>query len=345
MKKRYSTPEYRRRNTRKSVRAVKQIRKRKYKYFQSKFYPKSNRRKKGKFFKTEIREPQIKIELAPEDFSIINNTENTLAYFDYIQFLLHNGNPVMFDISKIKTLTTDAIAVLLAKIQDKKFHKNNDIYGTEPEDENLKKLFTQSGFYDHVLVRQITPKNDKKILIHKETNNRVEPDIAKDACLLGLRHTFKNEEIFEPLYDILIEAMQNTNNHAGLERGKYDWWLHVYNHPDSNITSYTFLDLGVGIFESLPVKTYKREFFENLNLASNLDLVPRLFAGEIKSRTARPERGKGVPQIYECSQDPTFSKFILISNDIFADMKSKEYKILKNKFNGTLFYWEINNKI
>ncbi|MBK8424800.1 MAG: hypothetical protein IPL27_01940 [Lewinellaceae bacterium] len=137
--------------------------------------------------------------------------------------------------------------------------------------------------------------------------------------------------------------MQNTNNHAGLTRGKYDWWLHVYNHPDSFKTSYTFLDLGIGIFESLPAKSFKRNFLDVLGITSNLDLIPKLFAGEIKSRTARPERGKGIPQVYECSQHKAFEKFFLISNDVYADLKSNENKILKNKFNGTLFYWELNN--
>ncbi|MFY7666895.1 hypothetical protein [Flavobacterium sp.] len=344
MKKLFSTSKYKKRNRQKSFAAVKQHNKRKQKYFRSKYYSKStNRTRKGRYFRTYNREPKITVQIAPQDFSIVNNAEETLAYFDYVQFLLNNDNSVMFDISKIQTLTTDAIAVLLAKIQDEKFHMKNEIYGNEPENEYLKKLFTQSGFYEHVLVKEITPKNDKKLLIHKQTNNRVEPDIAKEACLLGLRHTFENEEIFEPLYDILIEAMQNTNNHAGSERGKYDWWLHVYNHPGCKRTSYTFLDLGVGIFESLPVKTYKREFYENLGIPTNLELVPRLFAGAIKSRTARPERGKGVPQIYECAQDPAFIRFILISNDIFADMKNNQFLSLRNKFDGTLFYWEINN--
>ncbi len=100
-----------------------------------------------------------------------------------------------------------------------------------------------------------------------------------------------------------------------------------------------------GIFESLPVKSFKRDFLEFFGFKSNLDLIPKLFAGEIKSRTARPERGKGIPQIFECSQDETFHKFILISNDIYADLKNKKYKLINSQFSGTLYYWVIiNNK-
>ena len=344
MKKLFTTAKYKRRNTQKSKNAIKKLGK-------SRVHRKSKGRKtqksvsqNNKYFKQKHAEkpPIIPIK-SPNDFSLINNTDATINYFNQAYDELKKGNRILFDISHIETITTDAIAVQIAKIKDEKFHFKNGIIGNAPNDESLKKLFVQSGFYDYVHIRGPKPNNDKKLLIHEITNNKVEPDIAKEACLLGLRHTFKNENIFEPLYDILIEVMQNTNNHAGNERGVYDWWLHVYNHPDSSKTSYTFLDLGVGIFESLPVRTFKRDVLELLGLTSNVDLVPKLFAGEIKSSTARPERGKGVPQVFECSQHSTFVKFILISNDIYADLKNQEYKLINTPFQGTLYYWEIES--
>lgn len=345
MKKYQSTSEYKRRNTKRSVDAVKKLRKRKNKKGTSHPVSNNNNSSTGGMFNRPRNPPPPIIPItAPTNFSLINNTEETINYFNKAHTQLKKKNRILFDISGVTTLTTDAIAVQIAKIKDHKFHFNSGILGNAPTDENLNKLFLQSGFYEYVNTRGAKPVNNKKLLIHEITNNKVEPDIAKEACLLGLRHTFQNEEIFEPLYDILIEIMQNTNNHAGSTRGKYDWWLHVYNHPESSKTSYTFLDLGVGIFESLPVKSFKRDFLELLGLKSNIDLVPKLFAGEIKSRTARPERGKGIPQVYECSQNKTFEKFILISNDVYADLKTQDYKLITSQFEGTLFYWEINNK-
>jgi hypothetical protein len=343
MKKYYTTSKFKRLNTKRSRGAVNKRRKRKNKKDYSGHSNKNTTNKNENYNFIPYTPPQIVSIQAPDDFSLINNTEPTIEYFNNAHKELKKKNRIIFDISHIQTLTTDAIAVQIAKIKDTKFHLNNGILGNEPKNETLKQLFVQSGFYDHVNTRGAKPKNDKKLLIHEITNNRVEPDIAKEACLQGLKHTFQNEEIFEPLYDILIEVMQNTNNHAGETRGVYDWWLHVYNHPDSFKTSYTFLDLGVGIFESLPVQSFKRDFLELLGLKSNLDLVPKLFAGEIKSRTARPERGKGIPQVFECSQNKTFETFILISNDVYADLKTQSYKLIKTPFEGTLFYWEINN--
>ncbi len=344
MKKLITTSRYKRLNTKRSMDAVKKLKQRKNRIYSGASI-KINDNQGGNFYnKPNYTPPQIALIKAPDDFSLINNTELTIEYFNNAYANLRRRKRILFDISDVKTLTTDAIAVQIAKIKDKRFHLNNGIIGNEPKNEELKELFVQSGFYDYVNIRGPKPKNDKKLLIHEITNNKVEPDIAKKACLLGLKHTFQNEEIFEPLYNILIEVMQNTNNHAGETRGVYDWWLHVYNHSDSYRTSYTFLDLGVGIFESLPVKSFKRDFLELLGFKSNLDLVPKLFAGEIKSRTSRPERGKGIPQVFECSQNKTFETFKLISNDVYADLKTQKYKLIKTPFEGTLFYWEINNK-
>jgi hypothetical protein len=346
MKKFYTTSEYKRQNRKRSQDAMNKRKRRKDKkgYTGGKSTINNNNHNANIFNRPTYTPPPVVPIKAPDDFSLINNTELTIEYFNNAHKELKKKNRILFDISQIKTLTTDAIAVQIAKIKDANFHLNNNIIGNEPKDETLKKLFIQSGFYNYVNTKGPKPTNNKKLLIHEITNNRVEPDIAKEACLLGLKHTFQNEDIFEPLYDILIEIMQNTNNHAGDTRGVYDWWLHVYNHPDSFKTSYTFLDLGVGIFESLPVKSFKRDFLELLGFKSNLDLVPKLFAGEIKSRTSRPERGKGIPQVFECSQNKVFETFILISNDVYADLKTKNYKLIKTPFEGTLFYWEINNK-
>src|SRR5690606_5340458 len=109
----------------------------------------------------------------------------------------------------------------------------------------------------------------------------------------------------------------------------------------SKSSKYTFLDLGVGIFESLPALSFKQKVATKLGLSHNVDLVQPLFNGEIKSRTGRPERGNGIPQVYESSKDKAFSKFVLITNDVFVNMKNLETKKLKNNFNGTLFYWEL----
>lgn len=279
---------------------------------------------------------------APNEFSLVSNPEILIEYFNEAERILNEKRQIIFDISKIHTLTPDGITLLIAKINHESFHKGIKILGNSPDDLELKDLFIQSGFYTYVDEKSPRPNNNTNLLLHKETNNKVEPTIAKDACLLGIKHTFNNEEIYEPLYNILIEAMQNTNNHASiLKKGYYDWWLYVYNDPKSKITSYSFLDLGVGIFESLPVRNWKESVKKFLQLNSNLDLVDKLFSGDISSRTGKAERGKGMPQIYQCAQDKNIKEFIIISNDVYANLKTNQHRKLNTKFAGTMLYWEI----
>lgn len=338
MKKLYTTTRFKKRNYRRSIRRLTYRLRRK-----DKIYTPYNPQAKGDS-NTLTNQKPIKNIVAPKNFSLIENTEEVLTYFEIAKKNLNEGYPIGFDISEIDALTTDAIALQIARIKDINFHKKRGIMGNSPNDPKLKELFLQSGFFNYVQTKGAKPQIKDTTLIHKITNNKVEPIIAKEACLFGLRHTFKNEEIFDPLYDIIVEIMQNTNNHAGEERGKYNWWIHIYNDPVTQSSKYTFLDLGVGIFESLPARTFKEKTIkEKLGLAHNTDLIKPLFEGEIKSRTGRPERGKGIPQVYESSMDPSFSKFILITNDVFVNLKTLETKKLKNNFSGTLFYWELTN--
>jgi hypothetical protein len=337
MKKLYTTKKFQKHNTHRSKKRLRIGLRRKNK----KYFPLIT---KSEQTKPAVRKPIQNI-VAPKNFSLIENTEEVLTYFKNASKYLNESFPVRFDISEIDALTTDAIALQIARIKDANFHKNRGILGNAPNNAKLKELFLQSGFYNYVQTPGQKPQIKDTTLIHKITNNRVEPLIAKEACLSGLRHVFNSEEIFDPLYDIIIEIMQNTNNHAGEERGMYDWWIHIYNDPISKTSKYTFLDLGVGIFESLPARTFKEKTLaEKLGLSHNVDLIEPLFNGEIKSRTGKPERGKGIPQVYESSKDDAFSKFLLITNDVWVDLKSLETKKLKNNFSGTLFYWELKQK-
>lgn len=51
-------------------------------------------------------------------------------------------------------------------------------------------------------------------MFHQESNYQVQSDIAKNACILGTKHVFGSNKPFPDLYEMLIEAMSNTNNHA-----------------------------------------------------------------------------------------------------------------------------------
>jgi hypothetical protein len=221
---------------------------------------------------------------APKSFSLIADTNEVLRYFKEAEDFLSNGENVTLDISNVDTLTPDTIALMVASIHDIDFHHGSRIQGNAPQKPALLKLFTESGFYDYVAARGTFTSN-KKGLLHKEVNRKVVSQVAKDASLTGIRHVFGNEKPFEPLYEILIESMSNTNNHADLHHhGKCNWWLYVYCDPKKKLTSYSFLDLGVGIFESVVVQNYLKNAFKGTRLYKNINLVDDLISGKIQSQ-------------------------------------------------------------
>lgn len=279
---------------------------------------------------------------APDNFSLVNNPEEIIKYFDEALGFYENGLKVHFDLREINELTPDAIAFHVAFINEPRFTKKLGTKGTSPTNSQFSQMFLESGFYDHV--NSDAPKNNAKrnALLHRITEYKVENQLAKELCEKAVRFTFGNDTKFHPIYEILIECMANTNNHAAKrKKGKYNWWVFEYNDPKTKITSFTFLDFGVGIFKSLSVQTFLRGLTNIAGLSKNVNLVSKLMAGEISSRTGLAERGKGLPLIFDHSKNPKIGASIIISNDVFADLKGEKYFALKNHFPGTLLYWEL----
>lgn len=281
---------------------------------------------------------------APKKFSFINNTHEVLKYFDEAERLFRRKIRLNLDISEIDELTPDAISLLVAKVNDPHFHHGSGYIGGAPRNPELQKLFTQSGFYDFVQSTVSNKKAQGGNLLHRERHYKVVPQIAQRAALTGMRHTFGNDVPYEPLYDVLIECMSNTNNHASSKVSKKcNWWLYVYSDPSTKISSYSFLDLGVGIFESMIVRNYIRNIMKGNLLWKNITFVDDLLSGKIQSRIEedREIRGKGIPQIVEYSRLDTFKKFVIITNDVKIDLKTFEREQLDCDFKGTFLYWEI----
>jgi hypothetical protein len=282
--------------------------------------------------------------IAPPNFSLIENTDEVLKYFSEAEEMFKFKDNVEFDISKVKVLTAPTIAFLVANVNNTKIVRGAKIKGNAPIKPELAELFINSGFYDFVTSRVSTKKKDGDLL-HREKDTFVVGEVARDATLAGMKNTFGEEKTFDPLYNIITECMANTNNHANLDnKGKCDWWLYVYNDPISSTTSYSFLDLGVGIFESKKIKGYVRNFLKE-SFHSNLDMVDKLLNGQIETRMIKDRaiRGKGIPEIVGYAKMPEFKVFYIITNDVKIDVKAMKAKQLSYGLNGTFLYWELQN--
>ena len=283
---------------------------------------------------------------APKKFNFIDNTDEVLDYLERCRKGFENKEKIAFNIKEIEELTPDAINLLVANINNPKFTNSGSFIGNAPKDPKLQKLFTASGFYNFVSSSSLIKKDQdlENNLLHKETDYKVMPTIAKGICIKGLKHVMNEVKPFEPLYEIIIEAMQNTNNHASANSAdKTKWWTYVYNDPKTGNSIYSFLDLGVGIFDSIVVKTYLEKQAQKIGIGHNVNYVKDLLAGEIQSRVEEDNeiRGKGIPQIVNNAQLDCFKRFYIISNNVKIDVKQKIGIKLNNNFKGTFLYWEL----
>lgn len=282
---------------------------------------------------------------APKVFSFIDNTNEMLRYFGTGKTLIDKKIPIRFDLGKITTLTSDGIAIFASIFTDKNYHNGTNISGTPPRDIELKRKFLGSGFYEHVDSKRKPTTSCHSYLLHKISNKKVEPSIAKKATDFAAEYTFKDGRIFRPVYEIIIELMANTNNHAGTTTGLYDWWLYVFYDKTTNITSYSFLDFGVGIFNSKQFIIYKNFIFIQTNRKqTTLEMASDLLDGKISSKTGKGERGRGFTCIMNNAKNPSINKFIIISNNAKIDIKNRTSEELAEEFLGTFAYWEISNE-
>lgn len=298
-------------------------------------YPKSLKPRNRNKFKTLT---------APENFSLINNHNDILHYFNKVSTTINNKHQVTLDLSLVQQMTPDAIAFLLSSISDKSFNRGLELHGTSPHNPKMARMLWESGFFEHVLSKAPKIDKDKKsMLLHNLSEKKVEPLVAKKATDISTQFTFEQIIKFKPIYEILIECMANTHNHANTKQiGFYDWWIFVYNDIEKKITSFAFIDLGVGIFGSLAVKEFKKVFLIKV-VKENWELVDDLLSGKISSRTKQLERGKGFPLISKHSQNQYIKNFKIVSNDVYADLDKKEYLKMAYNFKGTLLYWELHN--
>lgn len=280
---------------------------------------------------------------APSNLSLIDNTNETLAYFEEAHRLLHDGNNITLDISNVDNLTSPTVALMIACINNKDYLAGSNVSGNAPVKPKLKRLFTESGFYEHVLTRGHFARGNENYL-HKEMSRSVDSEVAMEATHTGTKHVFGNDNPFDPVYDTLIECMQNTNNHANIhQKGECYWWLYVYSDPESKKSTYSFLDLGVGIFNSVKVRSYINKIKQKSPFHGNISLVDDLLSGKIGSRMTKDHvlRGKGLPQIFKDAQLKSFSSFYIIVNDVKIDLKTGTRVKLSSELKGTFLYWEL----
>jgi hypothetical protein len=281
---------------------------------------------------------------APAKFSMVENPEATVSFLNNLRFFSGKYN-LTLDLSAVQLLTADAVAALVATLAP--LHRAGVlIKGSLPIDQTAQKILVGSGFFQHFESTQPVPHMPHG-LISQERSKKVQPDIARDLIHFGMKALTGSKKRCSPSYRVLIESMTNTHNHALSAKARSarsqeseTWWATVYADRARNRICFTFVDAGVGIFESVRLGRI-RSLYRFVGLVRDNRILRDLLHGKVESSTGLPYRGKGLPAINRLSEDGRIESLIILANDVYANVSADEYRMLPVVFRGTMLYWEI----
>lgn len=355
MKKYRTQPKYKRRNKKHAKNSLEE---------QIKFQ--DYRRKKNRVEQSlPIKERKHKRELknqywnykeveAPENLSLVNNPEPVINFINKLKLHFDNKQKVYVRMTNVKQISHDAIVVLLA-IMVRFSAMNIKFDGDFPEDRVAKKILNESGFFFQLFNKykdedryNIQSQNS----IHTHAWKNVDAVLSAKIIQKASLTVWGTERRCQGAQRVLLELMQNTNNHASFGKiGEKHWWLSVNHNEDKKTVSFSFIDFGVGVFESLRNKTPGSKFYKwkeklrtRIKYGDDSDLLRHILEGKLHSIVAQEHyRGKGLPGIKEALNRNQISKLFVISNNVFGNIENDEYFLITPNFEGTFVYFELNS--
>lgn len=245
---------------------------------------------------------------------------------------------VRFDFSKVTSIDSSAICVILSLVEELSFHKV-DVTGNIPNDPITREVFTKSGFFAHV--RNI---NGNRFETESEIQNTLVKIGRSDTDQEYMGREIKKaiefltgeKNHFEPVFSILVELSGNSIEHAF--GGKSHWFLSINYDKIMNKVSFTFADNGQGI-----IKTLKRkyiEIIEKLTLKNDGDVLTRAFDRKYGSRHEEQlNRNRGLPMVKKYGK--YVNNFKVITNGVILQI-GNGYRLISPNYKGTFYQFEID---
>lgn len=277
--------------------------------------------------------------------SIVEEPDETLAFFNEIERCHRNGIGVFVDLEGVSRLQYDALVVLLSMARRFDLSKLAFL-GNYPKDADADTKLKRSGFFDGL--KHQSPKSSS---FYSHHDRGVESKLTAGVIREAATKIWGAPRRCPRVQSVLIELMQNTNNHAEPRNpGEQLWWLSVDANENDHRALFAFVDFGVGVFKSLDGKSSQSPFFRwrqklagVFGQSENPALMKRILEGDLHRAVVIDYfRGKGLPGIFDALNRGAISQLRVVTNDVFANVATNDYKQLKNPFTGTLVYWELD---
>jgi len=285
---------------------------------------------------------------AGDSFSIINNPIETLETFQNLtEAVVKSKRPVYFDVRDSRTVTIDALLYLLALTNAfRSFGFDYAIRGNLPSDPEAKKIFLESGIYRYFESNSAPLKSNSQC-VQVFAGFNADPRIAKKLCQFAMARLGVGKVATRGLYDIVMEIILNTVQHAYDKRPDHQkWFAYARYEAESESIRFTILDSGLGI-----PQTVRRSFVEHFQQlvklfgieSPNLDseLIKSALAGEFRTKTQQAYRGKGIPRINSYETSGYIKALTIVSNQGYVSPAGSVSYALPYGFLGTLYSWRM----
>lgn len=305
--------------------------------------------------------PPYKVFYVPEIFSIVENPEDTIIFFnemiEIIEKIRKNNRIVnsknlkysfLIKMDTVNKITGDALMYLLTIINNTRGIKSLPVnwVGNFPKNKEMQSFLKKSGFLDYM-------KTDKKNLMR--TNDKIQIrtgktyvydknqdiDIRQEVVDFTVEKLGSTVSKVNFIFNMLTELIPNIEHAYSMEFiFEPTWYIFVEN--EENKIKYTFIDNGIGIPTTVK-KSYFEIFKEALNWEKEYKYIETAVNGVFKrSMTGQIERSTGLPDIYDKYKSGKVQNMVIISNKAYFTEDTP--RDLNNNLTGTLFYWEIKKE-
>ena len=276
--------------------------------------------------------------VAPNNFSFVKNTDEFTQFLATLKGIGLKGRAAFVDLSNVHSMSPDGIAVFVSQIAR---YPGHSISGNVPVNTKMNEIFRRSGIYDFVKSESVNASDSRadRGLIRQRGSRKVQSEIGKELIHFATGSIHGQPHSCPGVQTVLLECMANTNNHAGRSGQLEKWWATVY--ADTGTAAFTFVDCGIGIFESVQVRKLRQKIKKLARLSNNATLLEEILHNRIQSSTGLSYRGKGLPSIFLAMQRGTIHNLAVIANDARGLVSNSSFTMLKTPFQGTVVYWEI----
>ena len=174
--------------------------------------------------------------------------------------------------------------------------------------------------------------------------------MAAELVEFARQHASVNHKYINTCFQTLVEVMTNTHNHArggelvgdqkGSEQKKkrpQKWFVSVY--CRGGTAYFSFIDLGVGILNSVPARTMRRRLGASISSYGRIALLKAAFEGKIGSATNKPGRGLGLPRMKRDADKNMLLDLQVLTSDVVGSVSDLDFRSVSYSLSGTMFRW------